>query len=494
MATGEQYFRLAINFGSIAIISRLLTPTEIGLSVIGMGIMAIALGLCEFAASDFLIQREKVSREDIRTSFTVLFLLTALIAAAIFVLAPWFGAFYGEEKLAGFLRVAALAAVVEALAKPITGLLRRDMAFGTLALINTTSATVTAVATIALALAGFSYMSIAWATVAASATTAAMSFYCRPDLSNYRPALSSWRSVVAFGGYNGASHVISQSYETLPQLVLGGLLPAAAVGLYNRALMVSQIPQRVFLSSVFSVAFPALAAEIREGRSLSAPYLRALGYITVLYWPALTLLAVLAYPAVAVLLGPQWQSVVPLLQILAIAYLPWFPVILTAPVLLAVGANRDRVLVHLVARPVSAVVLCSAAYFGVMAMAASQLVIVPFLMLVAFYFVRRHVPFRWSELFAAIWKSAIVTGSTVAGPIGVVALSDSGFDLPFTATAAAVLLAIMGWLAGIVVMRHPVQLEARRAIDALLETPLVRACWRPRDRIIAYDPRTGEAR
>jgi lipopolysaccharide exporter len=127
-------------------------------------------------------------------------------------------------------------------------------------------------------------------------------------------------------------------------------------------------------------------------------------------------------------------------------------------------------------------------------MAASQLVIVPFLMLVAFYFVRRHVPFRWSELFAAIWKSAIVTGSTVAGPIGVVALSDSGFDLSLTATAAAVLLAIMGWLAGIIVTRHPVQIEAKRAIDALLETPLVRACWRPRDRIIAYDPRTGEAR
>jgi O-antigen/teichoic acid export membrane protein len=494
MATGEQYFRLAINFASIAAVSRLLTPTEIGISVIGMGIIAIALGLCEFATSDFLIQRNEVSREDIRTSFTILFLLTALITATIFVLAPWFGALYGEEKLAGFLRVAAAAAVVEAMAKPITGLLRRDMAFGTLAFINTTSATVTAAATIALALAGFSYMSIAWATVVASATTAVMSFYFRPDLSRYRPALRSWRSVLAFGGYNGASHVISQTYEALPQLVLGGLLPPAAVGLYNRAVMVSQIPQRVFLASVFSVAFPALAAEIREGHSLQAPYLRALGYITVLFWPALALLALLAYPVVHLLLGQQWLSAVPLVQVMAIAHLAWFPVILTAPVLLAVGANRDRVLVHLIARPLSAVVLCSAAYFGIMAMAASQLVIVPYLMVVALYFVRRHVPFRWSELCAAIWKSAVVTASTAAGPIGVVALSDSGFDLPLAATAVAVLLAMTGWLAGILVTRHPVRLEFRRATDALLETSLARGCWRLRDRIIAYGPKAREAR
>jgi O-antigen/teichoic acid export membrane protein len=68
IAAGEQYFRLAINILSIAAISRLLTPTEIGVSVIGMGIMAIALGLREFATSDFLIRRREVTHDDMRTS------------------------------------------------------------------------------------------------------------------------------------------------------------------------------------------------------------------------------------------------------------------------------------------------------------------------------------------------------------------------------------------------------------------------------------------
>ncbi|MGH6943333.1 MAG: oligosaccharide flippase family protein, partial [Geminicoccaceae bacterium] len=97
MAAGEQYLRLAISFVSIASVSRLLTPTEIGVSVIGLGITAIALGLREFATSDFLIQRPEVLRDDIRASFTVVFLLTALITAAMFALAPWFGTFYGDD-------------------------------------------------------------------------------------------------------------------------------------------------------------------------------------------------------------------------------------------------------------------------------------------------------------------------------------------------------------------------------------------------------------
>ena len=118
-----------------------------------------------------------------------MFLLTALIGFAMFVLAPWFGTFYGEEQLAHFLRLAAVAGLIEATSLPITGLLRRDLAFGTLALINTASAVITAVTTIALALAGFSYMSVAWATVAGAATTTVLSFYFRPDCPSFaRPS------------------------------------------------------------------------------------------------------------------------------------------------------------------------------------------------------------------------------------------------------------------------------------------------------------------
>jgi len=481
MATSEQYLRLAINFASIAAISRLLTPTEIGVSVIGTGIMAIVLGVREFATSDFLIQRQKVVLDDVRASFTVLMLLTALMMLMVFALAPWSGTFYGEEKLAQFLRISAVAGLIEALSLPIRGLLRRDMAFGAIALINAVSAAVTAVVTIALALAGLSYMSVAWATVAAAATTTLLSFHCRPDLSILRPTFRSWGSVLTFGGYNGASYVINRIYVSMPQLVLGHMLPHSAVGLYNRACVVSDIPDKIVLTSVLSIAFPALAAQVRKGGGLKEPYLRALGYITVFYWPALVLLVPLAYPVVRLLLGEQWLNVIPLLQVLAVAGLAWFPAILTSPVLLAVGANRDRVKADFVGRSVSAVVLCSAAYFGIMAMAASKLVTLPFQMVVSLWYVRRHIAFRWSEVCGAIWKSAVVTASSTAGPALVVALSDSGFDLSIAATAVAVILAVAGWLAGVLMTQHPILLELRNAVDAIVETAFVR---RLRNRII----------
>jgi O-antigen/teichoic acid export membrane protein len=496
MAAGEQYSRVLIGLISIALMSRLLTPAEIGVSVIGMGITSIALGLREFATSDFLIRRERVTQDDIRTSFTILFVLTSLITAVMFSFAPGIGAFYGDQGLAHFVRIAAVAGLIEAVALPITGLLRREMAFGTLAFINITATTVNTVAIVLLALAGFSYMSVAWGALVAAVSGAALSFYFRPDLVSLRPTLSAWRSLVAFGGYNGASFVVNRTYEALPQLVLGHVLPHSAVGIYNRANVTAGIPERIILSSVLSVAFPALAAEIREGRSLKRPYLRTLSLITVLYWPALVLLVLLAQPVVLVLLGHQWLAVVPLLQVIALATLAWFPVALTSPVLLAAGAPQDRVLADLVGRSVAAVILCVAAffgvaYFGIMAMAASQLISLPFQMVVALWFVRRHVAFRWREVPAALWKSAVVTATSAVGPIGVVALPEFSLDLSISATLLALILAAVGWLAGVLATRHPAALELAQAAEVIGATSLIRRFMR--QRLIA-GPRAGEVR
>ena len=112
------------------------------------------------------------------------------------------------------------AGLIEAVALPITGLLRRGLAFGTLALINTSSASVTAIVTILLAFAGFSYMSVAWAMVAGAVTKTLLSFYFRLDLSILRPTLRSWRSMLSFGGYTGASYAIDQTYRRFPNLPL----------------------------------------------------------------------------------------------------------------------------------------------------------------------------------------------------------------------------------------------------------------------------------
>jgi O-antigen/teichoic acid export membrane protein len=461
LATADRYFGLAINFLQLAVISRLLSPEEIGVSAIGTAVMMFVLSLREFATANFLIQKTEITREDVRTSLTVLLIFTSLIVCVCFVGSGWIGQFYAQEGLASYLQVVVLALLVETFSIPIRTLLWREMAFKTITLINVVSNALGVALSVVLAILGFSYMSLAWAWFAGSATVAGLAIYFRPDFWMFRPSLSNWRGALAFGGYNGAVVALKGAYDSLPYLALGRILPLDAVGQYNRSVTVCNLIDRLIVAAVGSVAFPAFSAEAREGRSLKRAYLGALEHITVLQWPALILLAVLAHPLVVFVLGRQWLAVVPLVQIMAIATLFTFQAVFTHPILIAAGAMRRTLILNLVALPVSALVLCLSATFGLMAMAASFFLTNSFQLFVSLLFVRRHVPFRWSELATALARSLVVTAFSAIGPLAVVAVAGSHFALSIEAALVATLLSATGWAAGLALTRHPMLLEIR---------------------------------
>jgi O-antigen/teichoic acid export membrane protein len=463
---GERYVGLAVNFLTISIISRLLTPAEIGLSVIGIGIMTLALALREFASSEFLIQREEVTQTDIRTAFTIMFLLYGSIAAVLVPLTPWLAMIYGEPELSHYIYIIIVAGLLDTLAMPITTLLRRDMAFDLIAAINTAVTIIGAATTIALAALGFGFMSFAWAWLASSITTSLLVLYFRPYWWMFVPTLASWRSALTFGGYNGATTLLSRFYEALPQLVLGRILSSGAVAFYNRSSLVVGLPDRIILAGIFSVAFPAFATEVRQGNDVKGAYLKALSHITVFHWPALLLLGVLAHPTVMVLMGQQWTEIIPLVRIMSVACLFWFPVILTQPILVAIGAQHDNLIAKFISISVCAIVLCGASFFGIEAMAASQFFTIPFQMIVSLFFVRRHVPFGWGEVVGAVWKSAAVSAFSLLGPFAIVALEGFQFQLSVIDAIGACLLSGLGWTVGLWLTRHPFFAELSSLVRA----------------------------
>ena len=222
----------------------------------------------------------------------------------------------------------------------ISALMSRSLAFGRIAFITAVTAAVNAGAGIGLALLGWGYMSLAWA--AAISALAAMGLYLRfwRDWSIFRPGLREWRSVIGFSVHDSAYGILSQIGEAVPYLIIGRALDAGSVGLCQRAVLLAFFPERVILAGVGAVALPAFSQQVRDGQAPKASYLKVLGLITAAQWPALVTLILLAEPIVRVLLGPQWQGVVPVLQILAGALLFSFPIALHYPTLVALGAIR----------------------------------------------------------------------------------------------------------------------------------------------------------
>jgi O-antigen/teichoic acid export membrane protein len=435
----------------------------VGVWAIGIAAATAILAVREFTSGVFLIQRTTLTRAEVQGAFTVMLAMSIVMAAILALAAPAIAAFYSEPRLVDCLHVAALAVVLEAFSLPLVGLMRRDMAFTRIAFVNLAGVAAYAGVTITLALLGFSYMSFAWGWAAGAGTTSALAICLRPDLWVFKPVVRHWRGMLEFGTYNGLNVFLYRIYEAVPTMVLGRLLSLDAAGLYNRAQLVCQLPDRVILGGAVSVILPAFAAEARAGRSLGPSYVRAVALITAVQWPALVVLAVLAHPVVLIVLGGQWLAVVPLVQILALASLFSFTAELNYPVLVSLGQMRDLLLRALIAWPLSALVIAGAARFGLTAAALSFFIIVPFQAYVSVYFVRRHVSIPWRELADACGRSAIVALCSAAGPLSLMAALGFRFDLPLAAAALGGALAAGGWLAGIWLTRHPLAHELRLA-------------------------------
>lgn len=485
-SASERYVVMTANFLMVAVLARVLTPEEFGFAVIGAAVVAVVETFRDFGALSFIVQKDVLQEQEARTAATIMLASTLVIAAAVLIAAAPLAAFYEREGLRPYLQVIALTLIAGAISGPLIALLQRDLLFGSIAIINVASAVCCALCTLALALLGASFMSFAWGGAAGAAVGAVLAMILKRDLWIFRPSLRAWRSTLSFGGYWTATGFLNKVYDYVPPLVLGRSLGFDAMGFYSRAAQVSQLPDKCLLAGLLPIALPAMANEAREGRSLKSAYLLSLSYITVLQWPALILLTFLAHPVVLILLGQQWLSIVPLVQIMSLALLPAFLTILAYPLLVAAGGVRDAFTATLVTVPPCMLLTGAAALYGLEAAALSLLAAQLIQSGVWLHFIRRRVPFGWREAAEALLRSLGVCAGSAVVPMIVLALNGFRFDASIPAAAVSVIGAAAGWALALTLTRHPFLAEMdhlARIVRAALPPPGVPLFLRKRLRV-----------
>jgi O-antigen/teichoic acid export membrane protein len=475
-ATGGRYVVMGTGLISTIIIARLLTPSAFGISVLGTAVLAIAEALRELGSIAYLVQQTEMTLTKIRTVFSISLIVTLVITTLLMVVSEPLARLLGEPGIGRYIRIVALGYAIAPFAHPIYALLSRDMAFDTIAALDIATAIVNTVAAVWLVRVGFDYLGVAWAAVISGAVWTLAGFCVRRDISIYRPSLAEWRSVLAFGAYGSATALLYKASESLFYLILGGVLDARAVALCQRAVLLSQFPERVILAGVGAVALPAFSDHARRGKDLKVAYLTAVEHITAIQWPALILLGILAGPVVSLLLGPQWGDVVPITRIFVVAFAFSFPTSLNYPIQVAVGAIRQTLRLAMVQTVVSLATLAFAAQYGLRAVALTACVTIPFNVALSVRLVRKHIPFRWSDLARAMRRSAVVSGLSAAGPVAI-AVGCDGHAVPVVMLlGAAAGSSAIGWICGLWLSGHPLFRELSHALASVFAFVTARLC------------------
>lgn len=332
--TGQKWVIRVTGLVSLAVLTRLVTPEEFGVVAAAMTLLPFFYLLADLGFGTYLVQAERIDQRVLSTGLWFSLIASLVLSFATFAGAPLVSLLMDIPEVTPVLRVLTASIPLAALAAVPTALLRRRLAFRTLAVQGTIAAGVAQVVAVVLALAGFGVWALVFQLLVMQVITLALAWKAARWTPSLRFSATLFRSMATFGVRVSAADVIAGARAWAEAAIVASTLGASALGYLSIAQRLVAVVQDLSASAVMPVSV-VVFARIREAPDrLRSGYIRALSLAYTVVAPLLAVLAVAAPVLVPLLYGDQWDTSIPIAQLLALA------------AILTVGAMLDHGLMY----------------------------------------------------------------------------------------------------------------------------------------------------
>lgn len=300
------------------ILARLLAPEDFGL----FGIALLALSMLEtFSETGFnaaIIQKKGDVKPYLDTAWTVQVIRGFLLALLLLVIAPYVAMFFGEPGAASLVRALALVTVLRGLVNTGVIYFRKELEFHKEFIYMFSGTLVDLAVSIPAALILRNAWALIFGLVVGQFVRMVVSYLLHPYRPRPRLERARARELYTFGRWIFASHVLVFLLNHGDDMLLGKLLGATALGLYQMAYRLSNLPATELTHVISQVTFPVYSKLQDQLARVRQAYLQTLQVIAFISFPIAAGVAFLASDFTRVFLGGQWIPMVPAMQVLAL--------------------------------------------------------------------------------------------------------------------------------------------------------------------------------
>lgn len=308
-----------LEFLRLMVLAALLTPEDFGLMGIALLTIAAFKQVTKLGVNDALVQD---AQDDVNDYLDTAWLMN--IARGVFILgAMWLGApfiadFFGEARAVDILRVVAVVPLLKGFQNPAVVYFQKSLEFHKKFVHQLSGAVMDAIVGIALALLWGNVWALVFAVIAGQATRCLVSYL----LADYRPhfafEMNVARNLYGFGKWVTLISIFVFLTNQGDDIFVGWLLSASALGLYQFAYRLSNMPTTHVSKLISSVAFPTYSKIQDDTAYLREGYFRALKLVTFVAAPVTVGIVLTTRPFILGFLGEKWLPAVVAVQILAI--------------------------------------------------------------------------------------------------------------------------------------------------------------------------------
>lgn len=463
-SSAARYTMSFLGLASTMIVSRLLTPGEIGTFAVASAIVMIMSEFRMLGAGGYLVREEEITDNKVGSALGLTIIVSWSLGLIILACAWPVSVFYELPPLKYIFGILSVSFFLAPYISIPSSLLSRRMDFRIQFKIRFFGAITGFVTTIGLILAGASYYSLALGQTAVAAVNFLMFCSIKPDGMVWHPRFRGMGEVASFGVFTSLAGVFRKLTVTVPDMIIGKMGTTAQVGMFSRSLGFINFVSNTISTGVKPVALPHLSEVRRAGGDLNQAYIRASVMMGGLIWPVLAVASIVSLPAIRLFFGDQWDAAAGPASMLAYWAMLRTVHLFAGDLLIALRKEKLLALKEglililyaggiVLAFPIGLLAIASVfATVGVIDLLATTAMLVRYTGLEPMMFIKAWFINALLALlcWAAAWSIYVATNQ-----------SFSGVSWGFTFVALALPFV---WILGIFVLGHPLKLEATRFI------------------------------
>lgn len=313
----SQTTRLLLNIIVTAVLAHLLNPEDFG-TIAMVAVFTVFFTIFnDIGLPSAIIQKQEVTDEQLSSLFWINLIEGILVTIILIALAPIIANFYDKSVLKPIVIVMSLLFTISSIGMIQLALFSKMMNFKTIAIIEIAASMAGGITAIILAAIGFGVWSFVFQALALNLVQSILLF----SLSKWKPGfMFKWKPVKSFVQYGlplMGFNLVNYFSRNMDNLLIGKYLGVKQLGYYDVAYKSLLFPLQNVSIVIGRVMFPALSKLEDEKERIRSAYTQATRYIALITFPVTAGLAVLAPQVVRVVLGPEWERAILIMQILA---------------------------------------------------------------------------------------------------------------------------------------------------------------------------------
>lgn len=313
---GSRLLDYVIQLLSTIVLARLLAPEDFGLVAMVTSITGFFIIFKDFGLSDATVQSETLSHEQTTRLFWINLLVGFILFLIVSLIAPILSWFYHDTRLIMVTVVSALGFIFAGLYTQHTALLKRNMQFKEISLIEIMGVLISTIITIIIAFKEFSYWALVLRPLIGNlCVTIGIWYICKwiPG----KPTISAnVKSFLSFGFNTLGFYFVNYFARTMDKILIGWKEGPASLGFYHKAYHLFVAPINQFSIPLHSVAVSSLTKLKNQPELYRKYYLRAISILCFIGMPMSIFTTASAKDLILLLLGPKWDKTAELFMVL----------------------------------------------------------------------------------------------------------------------------------------------------------------------------------